>query len=115
MTGSLEDFVFAERRGHFGDFVAGAGVDAVENGRTQRAIVFVEGQHGRGDGAGGDAGDAIRVDIGFGDQGARDSTEVAPPDFIGVLLRPAGLRDVEAVGNGVLGDDGAGEVNQHTL
>ena len=66
VTGALEDGFFAKHFGQFDDLGAGAGVDAVEDSGAQRAEVFIERQHGRGDGAASKAGDLSGIDISFG-------------------------------------------------
>ncbi|MCO5546658.1 hypothetical protein L7F22_000092 [Adiantum nelumboides] len=89
--GPGQDRVLAQLRVQLVDLGAGAGVDAVEDRRAQRAAVAVGGEQGRPDPRHPQPGELGAVVEG-GQQLPHDRDEVAPPDGLGVVLHVAGQR-----------------------
>jgi hypothetical protein len=111
----LEDGFGPELALEQGDLLLGAGVDAVEDALAQRPVVRVERQQTRPDGADGHARD-VGARVGRAvQQRPADRHQVVPPHPVGVVLGPAGTRQLEAVLDRVLAQHRPVGAHQHAL
>ena len=90
----VEHRLFAESLVEPGDLVRGPRVDAVEDPMPQRPPRGIDREHAGADGADRHPADVLAA-VSVAQELPRQPDELAPPDGIGVVLRPTGPRQAE--------------------